>query len=177
MDVATKRWMILTLALTLVTLGFAAMSTSSTFAIPNWLPLVFFIMAVGAVIWLFVSLVRSRTEEARLRARRRGIAAKLSELFLDGEIVKSKFKTGDFSGDAVAIANEWSQSVKKYFTENPDELGTARLISLRPRQSDWFVYGHFNPFGDKKRDEKYLAFQTISIEMEKLADIVGEFMR
>ena len=172
MDAATKRSMIITLVLTLVVLGFAAMSTSPPFAIPSWLPIVFFVAAFGIVIWLLVNLVRSRR-------RRRNIVDKLSGLYLEAEDIRSQLKRSDFSEDAIDLATRWAQSVTEYFRENPDELGNARLISLRPRQSDWFVYKGFSPLGEDEEQgkERSYVFQHISIEMEKLADLIAEFLR
>jgi len=172
MDAATKRWMIITLVLTLVVLGFAAMSTSPPFAVPSWLPIVFFVAAFGVMVWLFVSLVRSKT-------RRRSIVDRLSGLYLEAEDIRSQLKRSDFSEDAIGLATKWAQSVAEYFREKPDELGEARLISLRPRQSDWFVYRDFNPLGEDEEQgrERSYVFQHISIEMEKLADLIAEFLR
>lgn len=151
------------------------MSVNPIFSTPNWLPTLFFGLAAVVVVWLVVHLILSWSGERKLREHRNKIATRLSEFYLAGEEIKRKFRENDFNGDAIAIVTEWSQSVKKYFLENPKELGTARLISLHPRQFDWFVYGHFNPFGNKERDKKYLAFQNISIEMEKLTDLIEEF--
>lgn len=163
--------MIITLVLTLVVLGFAAMSTSPPFAVPNWLPVVFFVAALGVMVWYFVSLVRSRT-------RRRNIVERLSELYLEAEDIRSQLKRSDFTEDAIGLATKWALSVAEYFRENPDELGEVRLISLRPRQADWFVYRDFNPLGEDEEQgkERLYAFQHISIEMEKLADLIAEFL-
>lgn len=183
MDATTKRWMLvptlLTLSLTLIALGFAAMSTNPAFVIPNWLPLVFFIMAGGIIIWLFVYLVSGRNDDIKLRKKRREIANKLSEFYLSGEDIKRKFKTNDFNDDAIAIARKWTESVESYFSANPNELGLARLISLRPRQIDWFVFGQFNPLSQPsdRQDKNTYAYRHISIEMEKLADLMEEFLK
>jgi hypothetical protein len=172
MDAATRRSVIITLVLTLVVLGFAAMSTSPPFAVPSWLPIAFFIAAFGVMVWLLVSLVHSRR-------RRKNIVSRLGMFYLEGEDIRSRFRKRDPEEDVIALATKWSQSVVTYFRENPDELGDARLISLSPRQSDWFVYGHFNPFGENEGqdEERRYAFQHISIEMEKLADLMGELLR
>jgi len=117
-------------------------------------------------------LVRSRT-------RRRNTVNGLSGLYLEAEDIRSQLKSSDFAKDAIALATKWSLSVVKYFRDNPDELGEARLISLRPRQSDWFVYRDFNPLGENEEqgEERWYAFQHISIEMEKLADLIAELLR
>ena len=46
--------------LTLVALGFAAMSTNPPFVIPSWVPIAFFIAAVATLLWLIILLVRGR---------------------------------------------------------------------------------------------------------------------
>ncbi|MGD1118162.1 MAG: hypothetical protein ABR886_01580 [Dehalococcoidales bacterium] len=182
MDTTTKKWIlvptILTLALALIALGFAAMSTSPNFAIPSWLPMVFFTLAGVIIIWLFIYLIRGRNEDVKLRLRRKAIADKLAEFCLSGEEIKAKFKSNNYIGDAVALASEWSESIKSYFLDNPNELGAARLLLVRPRQFDWFVYGQFDPLGQVgKQDGRTYAFRHISIEIERLADLIGEFLR
>lgn len=164
--------MIITLALTLAVLGFAAMSTSPPFTVPSWLPIAFFTAAFGVMVWLLVSLARGRR-------RRRSIVNRLAVLYLEGEGIRSQFRKSDSAEGAIGLATKWSQSVVTYFRENPDELGEARLISLSPRQADWFVHNQFNPFGENEdqSEELLYAFRHISIEMEKLADLMAELSR
>ena len=130
MNPTTKRWMlvpiVLTIILALITLGFAAMSTSATFSMPNWVPQVFFACAFVLIIWLVVYLICSRNEDVKLRRKRRAIADRLGEFYLSGEDIKNRFTAKDFGDDAIATTREWSQSVKDYFTANPNELGVAR---------------------------------------------------
>jgi len=117
-------------------------------------------------------------DNVKLQRKRRAVADKLAEFCLSGEDIKRKFKAGGFEGDAISLANEWSNSVRECFTANPNELGTARSLALRPRQADWFVFGQFDPLGQAGRqDERTYAFRHISIEMEKLVDVVGELLR
>jgi hypothetical protein len=177
MDTETRTWSLLNLILIFITLGFAAMSTSPVFNTPIWLPWIFFGLAFVIVMWLVIHLILSWNTEKALQVRRKAVVDKLSEFYAAGDNIKTKFRENDFGSSALVMKNKWSESVSNYFRQNPDDLGDARLISLRPRQSDWFVYSHFNPFGDNKRDEKYYAFQALSIEMEKLTDLIEEFLR
>lgn len=177
MDATTKTWSLLNLVLILVTLGFAAMSTSTVFAVPAWLPPMFFIMAGIVVACLIIHLIASWSSEKKHKKRRKAIAEKLAEFYLSGEDVVARIKADDFNGDVVLLARKWSDSVIKYFMSNPDDLGVTRLLLLRPRQADWFVFNQFNPLGKDRQTVDIYAFRHISIEMEKLLDLVGEFSR
>jgi hypothetical protein len=178
MDATTKTWSLLNLILILITLGFAAMSTSSLFTLPVWLPWLFFGCAGVVVVWLATHLILSWSGEKKVKAHRRAIAGKLGELFLSGKAVKEEIAESGFDGDALAMVDGWADSVKEYFYNTPEELGSVRLLSLTPRQADWFVFGQFDPLGQGvKQDDRTYAFRHISIEMEKLLELIGEFLR
>ena len=71
MDMTTKRWALVAIAATtvlaLLGLGFAAMSTNPPFIVPNWVSLVFFVLAglvaLGTVMWLLLT----RNKEIKIR--------------------------------------------------------------------------------------------------------------
>lgn len=82
MDITAKRWAVLGLGVTLAIgfagLGFAAMSTNPPFAIPEWLPIVLFILAgislFATAIYLFI--IRKRKTSRRKKSKKQAIETK-----------------------------------------------------------------------------------------------------
>lgn len=180
MDTTTKRFIVVptafTVVLALIALGFAAMSTNTSFTIASWIPTLFFLLAAVVAVGIIAYLVYGVVSESRGRKKRKMIAEGLSNLFLSGEETKERIRNRD--GDAVSLANDWAEKVKMYFYDHSNELGVTRLLTIRPRQADWFVYGQFDPLEQSgKPDERTYAFRDVSIKMEKLIDLIGEFLR
>ena len=57
---SANKWALLATTLTLVALGFAAMSTNPSFNIPIWVPYTFFIAAAITFLWLITLLIRRK---------------------------------------------------------------------------------------------------------------------
>ena len=58
-----NKWGLVATILTLAGLGFAAMSTNPLFAVPSWVPIVFFILAGLTLLWLIILLIKDRVKK------------------------------------------------------------------------------------------------------------------
>lgn len=153
------------------------MSTNSYFTIPEWLPLVFFGIAFIISIAVICDLLVSWQKKKRQILRKKEITDRLGNFYLDGELIKNNISSNEFTGDSVSLVRDWSESLKEYFLSNSDYLGTTKLLMLRPRQSDWFVYNQETLLSIGMSDERIYSFRHISIELEKLLDLLGELLK
>lgn len=64
-----NKWALLTTALALAGLGFAAMSTNPPFYIPSWVPIVFFVLAGISFIWLIILFLKGKINKKQIEIR------------------------------------------------------------------------------------------------------------
>jgi len=79
---SANKWALLTTALALAGLGFAAMSTNPPFNVPHWVPSAFFVAAGIAFLWLIILLIRGNISK-RLKTE----ATTTPELIIGAKVV------------------------------------------------------------------------------------------
>lgn len=139
-----------------------------------------FILLSMFFVWLGATAsapIKQRNEARRLLSempsKRKNIGDKLGEYYISGRELSLKIADDSFKGDAISLVQGWAKSLMDYCYSEPDILGTSAIVKLSPRINDWSIFGT-DRLADKEKD---YAFRHLSIQLEKLADIVMELRK
>jgi len=130
--------------------------------------------------WLAVTItapVRQRNEArhllSKIPSKKKVIADKLAEFWLDGENLRASIIQHKLQENALDSYNRWGNTIKDYFNANPSELGQAKLLRFIPSIDELRV-----PIPDEfnfDRETSY-AYIMLSLQTDKLKSLIEEFL-
>ena len=129
------------------------------------------------LVMLVIALYKQRNEAryllSEIPSKRKVIADRLAEFYLSGNNLKLMIAEEGFNEDAISLVRDWAEPLKEYCYAEPDVLGESAILAFSPQGKDWVVFG---PSGLPDNERDY-AFRHLSIQLEKLSDMVMELRR